>query len=290
MNIINNNRKNTKDEIWDNASILFSNGSHILAGMSLKLKLGPDKKKSLKLLMTGIGGGREKTDKTSLHTAIREFIEEIYGFNPHFFGIKNTSSIIGFEEKPENLEKGIDEVYKMLNTPIYKKVKPWKDSKDNLHASVIYVFTFDDLLNILKYFKSEGLESRLYDEMPVTIDDLLFNRKSDERTEVISLVLLPGTIFINQGDEVLFPQIDTTLGSDLKQFFAQRLKPSIFAQYKGQKYMQLQNRLVSGVNNIVRETNNIEPKKSFAREAFNKNQTINKSKISFRKTRKNFRK
>ena len=134
-------------EIWDNANILFTNGTHVLSGVSLKKRKNKEGSFEMKLIMSGIGGKKDSTDKSSKHTAVREFIEEIFGFDPHFAGIKNTSSIKQFRTFNANdVNEDIDELIKVLTDDllIKKIVAAWTNKDGSKHASIVYAYGFDN--------------------------------------------------------------------------------------------------------------------------------------------------
>jgi hypothetical protein len=110
--------------------------------------------------ITGIGG-KKKDSETPYETAIREMLEEIF-----------------------ELEKIDDKLF----FDVYKSIS----SYDILAGKyTIFVCTFDDLKEIIDIVHSHGIRSKVYNQLPKTIEELIFNRSSHPRSEFSHLVLLP---------------------------------------------------------------------------------------------------
>ena len=123
---------------YNAAGIIFTDERHILGGYQ------PHKKTPF---ISGIGGMKEPGE-TYMITAIRETLEEL-------FNLENISSII-------------------LNELI-EKLKDKPNMQSNKYISIIC--TFDDLQIICNLLKDHNIVSRLYDEIPNTLHDLIFKRK-----------------------------------------------------------------------------------------------------------------
>lgn len=111
-------------------------------------------------VITGIGG-KKKGDETAYHTAIREMLEEIFELDP----------------LPDVLLK-----------EVYEKVTSY-----HVIAGTYTVFlcSFDDLKEVIDIVCSHDVKSRVYDNLPKNIEQLIFNRHSSEKSEFSHLVLLP---------------------------------------------------------------------------------------------------
>ena len=135
------------------AGCIFLNDQYILAGYQ------PRKAKPI---LSGLGGKREG-EETSLVTALRETIEEL------------------FELQTVPLEW-----IEWIHTTIpYQKLLQNGDY-------ISYVYTFDNLQQILEYLKGKGAVSELYDEFPTNLLSLLFHRKQlAYPPEISHLVLFP---------------------------------------------------------------------------------------------------
>ncbi len=162
-----NTRKNYKpivntfvknEDRFKAAGSVFTDGKLILAGYQ------PRKRKPF---ISGIGGGRE-SGETYMQTAMRETLEELFEF-----------------------EKIPDIVYKEFQTVLPKKIL-----QNGNYIMVVY--DFKDLEDVLKIVSKHNLKSVLYDKLPLTLNELLFNRKLTPTTnnvfykpEISHLCLLP---------------------------------------------------------------------------------------------------
>jgi hypothetical protein len=131
-----------------NAGCLFTNGTHVLAGYQ------PNKQFPS---INGIGGKPEEDDP--MVTALREFLEEVFGIY--------------------DCVKGIDE----LRTVIPQRILEQK-------RYITYIYDFKDLLKMLEIVSGLGVSSSLYTDFPRSIVELLFNRRL-VKSEISHLCLLP---------------------------------------------------------------------------------------------------
>jgi hypothetical protein len=145
----------TKDSDINNytsAGCIFIEKSLILSGYQ---------KKKSKYIISGIGGKKEKNDKNPIHTAIREMVEEL-------FNVTTLSD-------------------KLLNELI--QIKPKKTIITKNHVNFIFTFfQLDEMLEIMYDYK---IKSNIYSVFPTCINELLFNRKINNNSEISHLCLLP---------------------------------------------------------------------------------------------------
>lgn len=137
---------------FEAAGIVFTDKNTILAGYQPKKK-APG--------ITGIGGCRH-AQETYVQTAFRECLEELFDWS--FID----SSLIN---------KITD-----ITTPLHVL---------NYDGYVNIVYTFDDLLKILKVIRGTGLKSRLYTTLPKNLHELILKRKHSFNSEIQGLGLLP---------------------------------------------------------------------------------------------------
>lgn len=137
------------------AGCVFTNGSLVLAGYQ------PKKKNPV---ISGLGGGRKKGE-LPITTAIRETLEELFHIN--------------IKKIPHDL------LIRLQRHPSEKIV--WNGSY------VMYVYSFQQLEEILGFCIAAGITSPLYTTLPTTLTDLLLNRKPHPqgKAEVSHLCLLP---------------------------------------------------------------------------------------------------
>jgi hypothetical protein len=135
------------------AGIAFTDGKHILSAYH------PHKSKRY---ISGIGGSREGNE-TYMFTAFREMVEELFEYpNP-----------------PKE----------MIETLIALE-SPKKESE--LEKYIILSYSFEFLVHALKHIASYNLPSKLYDEFPLTLTDLILKRKCiTPDPELSHLCLLP---------------------------------------------------------------------------------------------------
>jgi hypothetical protein len=107
-------------------------------------------------------GGKKLSYETIIETAIRETIEELFDIN-----------YVPFEL-----------IYRI------KKINPTKViMQDNY---LLFVYSFEQLLDIL-HISKEIISTYIYLSFPTTIPDLIFNRITNNKSEVSQLCLLPYT-------------------------------------------------------------------------------------------------
>jgi len=118
--------------------------------------------------ISGIGGKKE-AGETYMDTAIRETVEELF-----------------------EVEVSADLIKEL------KAIPPEKIVQNGSY--IIAVYTFINLEEMLKHMKRKGITSKLYDTMPLTLMELIFNRKLVENPEISHLALLP---LVKHGDAPL---------------------------------------------------------------------------------------
>jgi len=110
--------------------------------------------------ISGIGG-KKLENELPWETAIRETLEELFEINPSDDLIIDINLII----KPNKI-------------------------KNNLNY-YLWIYTFDDLNNLLKLLNSKKIESKLYPKFPKNISELILNRNTKITKEIRELYLLP---------------------------------------------------------------------------------------------------
>lgn len=134
------------------AGCVFTNGKLILAGYQARKRIP---------MITGLGGKREGNEDP-IYTAWRETLEELFEVEK----ISTNSIEYCLEKQPD----------KILESKGY----------------IQYVFSFQVLEDILEKCREESLVSRLYETFPLTLQELLLNRKSETKeAEISQLCLLP---------------------------------------------------------------------------------------------------
>ena len=130
------------------SGVLFTDGNVLLAGYQPKQKS-----------IGGIGG-KAKPGETAHETAMREMLEELFGYT----------------DVPGDLLKDV-------------QLSPQKIlwSKDY----IVYVYSFGDLEVMLDIIKWHGIPSPFYDRIPFGCGDLVFKRKVVPGAEVSHLCVLP---------------------------------------------------------------------------------------------------
>jgi len=111
--------------------------------------------------ISGFGGKKELTDKTYVETAIRETLEELLDIKPD------------------------KEIIYLINLNILHRMLFVQNNYNML------IYTFHDLEMILHLLNKKNITSKLYDVFPLTISELIFNRKIDTNSEISQLCLLP---------------------------------------------------------------------------------------------------
>jgi hypothetical protein len=133
------------------AGILFTDNKFVLAGYNPH-----------KLAITGIGG-KARAGETPTQTALRETIEELFEL----------------EEIPETL-------IRLLNVTLVF------DNVMVRSGYSIFIMNFNDLdLMISTLHMIHNLKSRVYDNLPVNLNQLIMNRKVDSRAEFSHILLMP---------------------------------------------------------------------------------------------------
>ena len=136
------------------AGCAFCDEKHVLGGLQPYKKKHPG--------ISGIGGMKSSEDTSYFDTAFRETIEEIYHVNSIPLSLLHT---LKRELKPK----------KILNSGGY----------------ITLTYSFEDLEKFLKLSKKGGVRSSLYPKLPITLMELLRNRKVGTGAEVEILCLLP---------------------------------------------------------------------------------------------------
>lgn len=152
-------KDNLDDGAIKGAGCIFTNYKLILAGYQ------PYKKRPI---ISGIGGSCNKGENY-IDTAIREMLEEIFGF-----------------------EGDLTNLLVLIKT----NVVPTKQIRNGDYISIIY--SFDDLLSIISILNTGFLTSKFYDIFPQNIEDILLKRKLIAGEEIQQLLLLP-ILHLEQG-------------------------------------------------------------------------------------------
>jgi hypothetical protein len=134
------------------AGTIFTDGKLLLAGYQPKKTIP---------CISGIGGKREG-EELYMTTAIRETIEELFGI----------------VDIPSNL---IEEI----------NLKIIPQSIEQNGGYIIAIYSFIDLIQILNIVSSYSLPTPLYEVLPISLHELLFNRTYTCEAEISHLVLLP---------------------------------------------------------------------------------------------------
>jgi len=132
------------------AGCLFTDKKLVLAGYQFRHGKG---------VLDGIGGTREEGE-TAIETAFRETLEELFEISPST----------------------------VLVTEMRKRFK--SRSKFQTGQYICFVYNFKTLEKMMVFLKAHGLCSPLYKVFPVTITELLFNRRI-RPTELTHLSLIP---------------------------------------------------------------------------------------------------
>ena len=117
--------------------------------------------KSFKGYITGIGG-KQRNNETLFSTAIRETLEELLGI--------------------ENIESF--EMDTFMNV-----IKPFKHIENAGYTH--FCCTFADLTLFLKFAYIFYKKTKFYDSFPLTLEQLLLERKNSEDSEISHLALIP---------------------------------------------------------------------------------------------------
>ncbi len=194
------------------AGIIFTDKKHVLSGYQVGMK---------KNYISGIGGGVSPSDNSNPKiTAIRETLEELFGIefqnilsedelnkNIELFNEIN-SLIVERENNINDIEQikniiknfteniGIDyNLIEINNNKINQLIEKINliEVKEYIYDGEYYVnfiFTFENLNEMLGLVKNSGLTSKFYDQIPENIFDLISKRK-ENKSEVQQLALLP---------------------------------------------------------------------------------------------------
>jgi len=137
------------------AGIFFTNGELVLCGYQSNKKI-PN--------ISGFGGKKEDNDKTLMHTAIRETLEELFNIKPDIELIDNIILIFNTNKITRLI----------INNDYY-----------------LVIYSFDNLELLLQLLQKNNIHSNLYDKFPSNISELIFTRKIDVNVEISHLCLLP---------------------------------------------------------------------------------------------------
>jgi hypothetical protein len=132
------------------AGCLFTDKKLVLAGYQFRHGKG---------VLDGIGGSREEGEM-AIETAFRETLEELFDIVPSA----------------------------ALVTEMRKHFKP--RSKFQTGQYICFVYNFKTLEKMMVFLKGQGLRSPLYKLFPVSVSELLFNRRI-RPTELTHLSLIP---------------------------------------------------------------------------------------------------
>jgi len=137
---------------YTSAGSLYTNNKLVLCGYQ------QNKQNST---ISGFGGKKETTDESYIETAIRETLEELFNIVPN------------------------KEIIHLINANInHNKLI----IQDNYY---MLVYSFDDLELMLNLLNKNQITSKLYDSFPVTLSDLILNRKINNESEISHICLLP---------------------------------------------------------------------------------------------------
>ena len=132
------------------AGCLFTDKKLVLAGYQFRHGKG---------VLDGIGGSRDGSE-TAIETAFRETLEELFDIVP-------SAGLV---------------------TEMRRSFKP--RSKFQTGQYICFVYNFKTLEKMMVFLKGRGLRSPLYKVFPVTVSELLFNRRI-RPTELTHLSLIP---------------------------------------------------------------------------------------------------
>jgi hypothetical protein len=131
------------------AGIVFKSETHVLMGYQ------PDKN-----MISGIGG-KPIGNETSIETAFRETIEELFGLQPSKSLMEVLVNNFGFKPEVKN------------------------------DSYTMFIYTIDELLHFLCVIKSYSGSSPYYTNFPTSLDSLLFDRRTPLGVEVSHLCMVP---------------------------------------------------------------------------------------------------
>jgi len=130
---------------------IFTDKTYVLAGLQVKKE---------RKLISGFGGMALENEE-SIHTALRETIEEL----------------LGLFDIPQIL----DDIFVHFLPRRFYQNGPY----------LLLHYTFEDLEDILKTIRDYNIQSPYYDTFPLNIQDLMFHRKKNKDAEIQCLALLP---------------------------------------------------------------------------------------------------
>lgn len=128
---------------------MFKSETHVLMGYQ------PDKN-----MISGIGG-KPIGNETSIETAFRETIEELFGLQPSKSLMEVLVNNFGFKPEVKN------------------------------DSYTMFIYTIDELLHFLCVIKSYSGSSPYYTNFPTSLDSLLFDRRTPLGVEVSHLCMVP---------------------------------------------------------------------------------------------------
>jgi hypothetical protein len=161
----------SKSPLTMNAGCLFTDHRHVLAGFQ------PHKPKKI---ISGFGG-KGQEGETPFQTAWRETLEEL------------------FELPSPTIQQLIDEIMHMI---------PYEQAYLNGNYS-IFVYSFQNLLELLRICETRHIQSPLYDTFPTELFELILYRNPKPTSEVQQITLLPA---------VMTTQLDPYFLQDIRVF------------------------------------------------------------------------
>lgn len=123
--------------------------------------------------ITGFGGKKKREEKP-YETALRETIEEL-------FEIHSLSD---------------EQIKEICNKIVFDNLIAYKSYS-------LFIMSFNDLDNIIKILKSYNLKSKIYEEFPNNISDLILKRKYYDRSEFDSIIIIPFSDEVHVKPELL---------------------------------------------------------------------------------------
>jgi hypothetical protein len=139
------------------AGLLFSDAIHVLAGWQPTKKIP---------IISGFGGSLQSGEDWQT-AAVRETLEELF-----------------------DIESPPPELITQIKETLFSS-----SSRQHVYISENYTYTtlyFSDLITILNLTSDSGIQSPIYPRgIPLTINDLIFNRIFTPKSEVQQLILLP---------------------------------------------------------------------------------------------------
>jgi len=138
------------------AGVLFTDGTSVLAGLQTDTN---DNR-----ILSGFGGAKEP-DETYMVTALREMIEEFFDST---------------------------DVPKKLIETLQRKLKPYYIYQVDTY--IIVVYTFKQLRSMLRIIAKSGLQSRLYESIPIETYELVLYRYPMTDCEILNITMIPLTI------------------------------------------------------------------------------------------------